>query len=157
MPLAPAAELFWRGYLRSLVPDHPHRDAHPDAFAFGGAGPLGDQLATLVLQGRKRATTSLPIEFTSQGESLPVRGSLSVILDGQDRPVAIIERTQVASRPFDDVDEAYAAIEGEGDASLAQWRAGHLDYFRQVCERLGGRFDGRSEVICQVFRVVWPR
>lgn len=154
---AAAVDRFWRGYLASLPPGHPHHQARPDAFAFGGAGPLGDELAALVLQGRKRATTSLASEFTSLGEPLPQTGSVSVILDGQDWPVAIIERVRVAFVAFDAVDETYAAIEGEDDGSLERWRANHLDYFGQVCERLGGRFDGRSEVICQEFRVIWPR
>lgn len=147
---------FWQAYLRRLPEIHPHRDATPDAFAFGGGGTVADELAALVLSGAKRATTSLAVEFTALGERLPAAGSLSIILRGDLDPVAIIERTAVQTLRFDAVDEAYAAIEGEGDASLEYWREAHRRYFSGVCERLGGKFEDRTPVICQVFRRVWP-
>jgi uncharacterized protein YhfF len=81
-------------------------------------------------------------------------GDLSIIVRGDGRPVAIIERTHVSAVPFDDVSDEYAAIEGEGDGSLTYWRAAHTDYFAEVCRRLGGHFDGRTSVICQIFRIV---
>ncbi|MFL6621110.1 MAG: ASCH domain-containing protein [Sulfurifustis sp.] len=147
---------FWKDYLSQLPSGHPHRDANPDAFAFGSVGALADELAALVLSGKKRATTSLAIEFTSVDEPLPQVGSLSIILRGDLTPVAIIERTDVRTVLFDEVDEAYAATEGEGDGSLVYWRAAHTEYFTGVCERLGARFDHKTPVICQIFRVVWP-
>lgn len=157
MPNEPEApDTFWRRYLDGLPADHPHRRAVPDVFAFGGGGAIADELADLVLSGRKRATTSLAIEFTSLGDPLPGVGSMSVILRQDQAPVAIIERTDVWSEPFDEVSAGYAAIEGEGDGSLADWRAGHREYFTSVCARLGADFHERTPVICQVFRVVWP-
>jgi uncharacterized protein YhfF len=150
-----ACDHVWRAYLSPLPADHPHHGAKPDAFGFGSEPALADELAALVLSAQKRATTSLAVEFTSLNEALPKIGDVSIILRGDGLPVAIIERTQVEIMPFDSVDEVYAAIEGEGDASLAYWRAAHTEYFNGVCARLGGRFDGQTPVICQVFRVVW--
>jgi uncharacterized protein YhfF len=145
----------WRAYLSGLAADHPHHEAKPDAFGFGGEATLADELAELVLTGQKRATTSLPVEFTSLNEPLPSVGDLSIILRGDGSPVAIIERTQVTTVPFDAVDGVFASIEGEGDGSLSYWRDVHTQYFTGVCARLGGIFDGETHVICQVFRVVW--
>lgn len=150
-----ACDAAWAAYLRDLEPEHPHRHLKPDAFGFGGEAELADELAALVLAGKKQATTSLPVEFTSLHEPLPRAGDLSIIVRGNGRPVAIIERTRVTSVPFETVDEAYAAVEGEGDGSLGYWRAAHVDYFTSVCERLGGSFDAHTLVLCQVFRVVW--
>ncbi len=65
-----------------------------------------------------------------------------------------MELTKVDVVPFDEVDEAYAAVEGEGDGSLAYWREAHEQYFNDVCRRFGGQFDGRTPVICQTFRVI---
>jgi uncharacterized protein YhfF len=148
---------FWRAYLEALPDQHPHRAQAPDAFPFGGGGALGNELARLVLAGKKRATTSLPVEFTAVGDPLPLPGSVSIILDSSSNPLAIIERTQVDAVPFEEVGAAYAAIEGEGDGSLVYWRRIHREYFEDVCSRLGGVFDERTIVLCQVFRVVWPR
>ena len=150
-------ESFWRRYLDGLPSDHSHRRVIPDVFAFGGGGAVADELADLVLGGRKRATTSLAIEFTSLGEPLPEIGSLSIVLRRDLAPVAIIERTEVRTLPFAAVTAEYAAVEGEGDGSLDYWRAAHREYFAWVCARLGGEFHDLTPVICQVFRVVWPR
>lgn len=150
-----ASEAFWRAYVEQLPVDHHHRVAKPDAFGFGGEPRLADELARLVLAGSKRATTSLAIEFTALNEPLPRVGDVSIIVQGDGVPVAVIERTHVTTVPFDEVDADYAAVEGEGDRSLAYWREAHADYFRGVCTRLGGTFDDRTPVLCQVFRVIW--
>jgi uncharacterized protein YhfF len=147
---------FWAGFVASLPAGDPRAAAQPDAFGFGGEGELADQLAALVLAGRKRATASLPIEYTALGEPLPRAGDLSIVLDGQGRPVAVIERTAVDTVPFGAVTAAFAATEGEGDSSLADWQRAHRWYFGEVCKRLGGALDDTTPVLCQCFRVVWP-
>jgi uncharacterized protein YhfF len=127
----------------------------PDAFGFGGEPALADELATLVLAGRKRATTSLPVEYASLEERLPTSGDLSVVVRGDGRPVALIERTHVECVPFGEVGEDYAAVEGEGDGTLGYWREAHAQYFTNVCVRLGGDFDEHTRVLCQMFQVIW--
>jgi uncharacterized protein YhfF len=147
---------FWNEYLRALPPAHAHRAVMPDAFAFGDSVELADELAALVFAGKKCATASLAVEFTSLNERLPCAGDVSIILRGDGSPVAIIERTLVETVPFESVSAAFAATEGEGDGTLVYWREVHADYFGRVCERLGGVFSASTPVICQVFRVVWP-
>ena len=153
-----ACDAFWQAYLNGLAPEHPHRSARPDRFGFGGEPELAEELALLTLAGTKRATTSLAEEYTSLGEPLPRAGDLSIVVRGDGTPAAIIELTHVTTRPFAEVDATYAAIEGEGDGSLAAWRSDHLDYFGRVRARRGERFDpATSEVICKLFRVIWPQ
>jgi uncharacterized protein YhfF len=148
-------QAFWQRYLATLPHDHPHRASRPDAFAFGDSAALADELAALVQAGRKRATASLPVEFTSEGRRLPRAGDVSIVTRADGTPVAIIELTDVRSVPFQAVDAAFAAEEGEGDGSLAWWQAAHRRYFGRVCARLGGTFDNTTTVICQRFRLVW--
>ena len=148
--------IFWKRYLDTLAADHPHRNGTASVLSFGDSPALADELVELVLLGRKRATTSLPIEFTSQGERLPAAGDVSIVTRADNSPVAVIELVEVRLIAFQAVDAAFAAIEGEGDGSLEWWRAAHRRYFRRVCERLGGQFDDATPVLCQVFRVVWP-
>ncbi|MGH8688948.1 MAG: ASCH domain-containing protein [Burkholderiales bacterium] len=156
MRRATSDSVFWDRYVAQLPADHRHRSIKPDAFAFGGSGSLADELAQLVLSGRKRATTSLAVEFTSMNEALPRVGDVSIILDGGHKPVAIIERTAVETLPFESVVASYAAVEGEGDGSLTYWRSAHIEYFEGVCRKLGGSFTSKTPVICQRFRLVWP-
>ena len=150
-----AAAIFWQRYLSSLPAEHPHRHAKPDAFAFGDSPALANELAALVQAGRKRATASLPIEFTAVGDPLPAAGEVSIVLLADGTPVAIIELLEVRHVPFQAVDAAFAADEGEGDGSLAWWQAAHRRYFGRVSARLGGHFDETTPVICRRFRVVW--
>jgi uncharacterized protein YhfF len=147
---------YWAEFVASLPSDDPRIEAKPDAFGFGGEGEIADELAALVLAGKKRATASLPMEYTSVGEALPKTGDLSIILNGIGSPVAIIERTSVEVMPFHAVTAEFAATEGEGDGSLKYWQEAHAGYFDQVCERLGGKLEATTPVLCQCFKMVWP-
>ena len=150
-----ACSAAWKTYLASLPPEHPHRSHKPTAFGFGHTPALADELAALVLSGKKRATTSLADEYTADNLPLPVAGDLTIITRGDGQPCAIIERTSVSSVPFEAVDAEYAAIEGEGDGSLHHWRAAHKVYFDSVSARHGNDFNAQTPVLCQVFRVIW--
>jgi uncharacterized protein YhfF len=149
------AAVFWLRYVGELPAEHPHRHARPDAFAFGDSPALANELAALVQAGRKRATASLPVEFTSVGLPLPAAGDVSIVTLADGAPVAIIELIEVRHVAFQVVEAAFAADEGEGDGSLAWWQAAHRKYFGRVCARLGGEFDETTPVICQRFRLVW--
>jgi len=150
-----SAEAFWQRYVGTLPAEHPHRHAHPDAFAFGDSPALANELAALVQVGRKRATASLPVEFRSLGLPLPAAGDVSIVTRADGTPVAIIELVEVRRVPFQIVDAEFAADEGEGDGTLAWWQNAHRRYFSRVCARLGGTFDETTPVICQRFRLVW--
>jgi uncharacterized protein YhfF len=154
--LPPAAAECWQNFLRTLPPRHRRRQYVPDAFSFGDTPALADQLAALVRAGRKRATASLPEEFTALGQALPAKGDMSIVMRGNGTAAAIIELTEVRQLKFSEVDAAFAEDEGEGDKSLASWREAHREYFNRVGTKLGAPFDEKnSRVICQRFRAVW--
>lgn len=96
-------------------------------FAF--PGPLRDLLVAAVLDGSKTSTTGLLQDYEIDGEPLPRVGDRSVVVDSAGRPVAVIELTEVRVVPIGEVDEAHARDEGEGYGSVAEWRAGHEDYW----------------------------
>jgi uncharacterized protein YhfF len=126
------------------------------AFAFGDTAELADELAGLVRHGAKRATASLLLEYEHDGEDLPDPGTYWVVVDGRGQPVCIIRTAEVRTRPFDEVDEAFAWDEGEGDRSLTSWRDGHRRYFGRVCARLGVAFTGNLPTVLERFDLVWP-
>jgi uncharacterized protein YhfF len=95
------------------------------------------------------------VEFTSVKEPLPRTGDVSIILCGDGNPLAIIECTDLKTVPFQSVDAAFAAMEGEGDKSLTYWRDVHAEYFTRVCDRLGGTFAASTPVLCQTFRLLY--
>jgi uncharacterized protein YhfF len=101
---------------------------HLESFAFGDGPELADELLVLVLEGRKRATCWA----VSEGMKGAEIGKCMVALDGAGRPRAVLQTLELTQRRFDEVDAAFAFDEGEGDRSLAFWRAAHQSYFTRL-------------------------
>jgi uncharacterized protein YhfF len=110
------------------------------------------ELALLVRDGPKRATAGLYSEYANGDEPLPAVGDLSVILDGANDPVCVIQTTGVEIRRFGDVDDEFAWTEGEGDRSLAYWREAHIRFFAAI----GTPVTEDAEVVLQRFDLLWP-
>lgn len=117
------------------------------SFSFGDSPQLADELLALVLACEKTATCAAVRDYAEDGEPIPVPGRRDVVLDGQGRPAAVIETTEVVQRLFRDVPEDFALAEGEGDFDT--WREGHIAYF----ERNGG-WSEDLEIVCERFRLV---
>jgi len=131
-------------------------DRFYEAFGFGDSAEMAEQLGHLVVAGVKRATAGSVWSYESSGKAIPKPGDLSVVTDGQDRPLCIIETTQVDVMPFDEVPAEFAATEGEGDGSLEYWCRAHTEYFTRECQRSARTFDGSLLLACERFRVVYP-
>jgi len=87
---------------------------------------------------------------------MPQVGDLSVILDGAGAPRAVIETTELRVVPFEEVDAEHAHAEGEGDRTLAHWRAVHERFWREHSENERG-YAPDMPVLCERFRLVYPR
>jgi uncharacterized protein YhfF len=147
---------FWQSYLDSLPEDDPTRGRPiPPAWGFGDGPQLADELGRLVYEGTKTATCSSLWEMEHDREPIPQPGDLSIILDGRGDPLCIIETTEVEIRPFNAVDASFAHDEGEGDRSLAYWRAAHWRFFSRSLKAIGRAPDETMPLVCERFRVVW--
>ncbi|MFE0862634.1 ASCH domain-containing protein [Streptomyces rochei] len=133
-------------------------DALPRAeFAF--PGPLRDRLVAAILDGSKTSTTGLVVEYERDGEPLPEVGQRSVVVDSDDRPVAVVEVTEVRVVPLARVDLAHAVDEGEGYTSVAAWRAGHERFWHSAEMRAalgdpGFAVDDETQAVLERFRLV---
>ncbi|MFT7710870.1 ASCH domain-containing protein [Clavibacter tessellarius] len=134
----------------------PEHDLPIVEFAF--PGPLRDQLVAAIATGEKTSTSSLLIQYAADGEELPVVGSRGTVIDSAGQPVLVIETTAVEVRRLADVPLAHAVDEGEGFATVAEWRAGHEGFWTsaEVLAELpaGFRLDDDAEVVMERFRVV---
>jgi uncharacterized protein YhfF len=123
-------------------------------FAF--PGPLRDQLVTAILSGAKTSTTALLAGY--QHDPLPTVGLRRAVVDSRDRRVAVIEMTEVRVVPLAEVELQHVIDEGEGDESVAQWRAGHEMFWNspEVRAELGAGFmvDDETPVVVQRFRLI---
>jgi uncharacterized protein YhfF len=102
-------------------------------FAF--PGPLRDQLIAAILDGTKTTTTGLVDDYERDGEPMPRQGDREVVIDSAGEPVALIEIVTVQVVRIGDVDLAHAVGEGEGYASVADWRTGHEAYWHSDAMR----------------------
>ena len=125
-------------------------------FAF--PGPLRDRLVAAILAGEKTSTSSLLHEYELDGDPVPSVGERSAVVDSDGAVVAVIEITGVAVVPLRDVDLQHALDEGEGYASVDDWRAGHLRFWQSDAMRaeLGDDFevDDATLVVLERFRIV---
>jgi len=126
-------------------------------FAFPGA--LRDRLVAAILSGAKTAATGLVLDYERADEPLPKVGQLLAVVDSADRRVAAIEVTQVRVIRLADVDLQHALDEGEGDESVAEWRAGHEEFWHsaEVRAELGDPHFAVNDdtlVLAQRFRLV---
>ncbi|MFH8370854.1 ASCH domain-containing protein [Streptomyces sp. NPDC018031] len=122
------------------------------ALELGTPGAMRERLNSLVLAGEKRATTGLLAEYAEETEGLEYAGERLALLDDDGRPVATVEITAVETTSFAAVTWEHARAEGEGDASLEEWRAGH----RRFWEEAGAPVRDDTPVVCPAFRVVAP-
>ena len=116
----------------------------PDSFSFGDSPTLADELAALVLEGKKTATCWAAVE----GQKTEV-GKRWTVLSGDGKPLAIIETVELTQRRFHEVDGAFAYDEGEDDRTLESWRQAHRRYFTRL-----GQFAEDMLLWCERFRIV---
>jgi len=100
---------------------------YPDLprFMLGDSVELTTELVDAVLSGLKTATCWAGVHGTF-GAAPGVR---FVVIDAAGADRAVVEVVDLTERRFDTMDEASARLEGEGDLSLAHWRAVHEGYF----------------------------
>lgn len=164
-PLPPvneaAAESMWADYLahRAISPEvAPHHVAE----SFGDHPALADELLGVILNGTKRATSSLACEYAYYDERVPQPDDHCIICDGQGEPKAILRVISVDRSSFYEVDGQFAAAEGEGDLSLAHWRREHEKFWRRTQKTIGRDWSPEDtqkpggELILERFEICWP-
>lgn len=136
--------------LEAAFPGQGHRFYLP--IRIGGTPESADEGARLILAGIKTATSS-PFWDYPDGR-IPFAGALSVLLDGRDRPVAIIETTSVEPVRFCDVTDAMARAYGEGDRTLAAWHRDTGGWYRDKAAREGQAWRAETIVLWETLAVV---
>jgi uncharacterized protein YhfF len=121
---------------------------------YGDSATMSEELLALIISGKKRAGTGLLWAYEADGEPLPQVGDVEIVVDHDHEPALVTRITSVEIVPYAAVTAEYAAIEGEGDGSLAYWRTAHWAFFSRQCQRLGRQPDDSMPVVCSVFEVL---
>lgn len=121
-------------------------------FELGYPGPLRDKLVAATLGGAKTTTSSLLLEYEGEDDPLPEAGERFLMIDSDERPVAVVETVEVWITPMGEIDLAYAIDEGEGYESVAAWRKAHEGFWQRNAPTIP--LDDATAVVCERYRVV---
>jgi uncharacterized protein YhfF len=138
--------------LRALGVELPPGPVRVDGY--GDTEALSDELLALIRSGKKRAGTGLIWSHEFEDDPVAEVGDIEIVVDHSGTPSIVTRIVSVAIIPYSEVTADYAAIEGEGDGSLAYWRKAHWDYFSRECARIGRVPSEDMLVACCVFEVL---
>ncbi|SKB04098.1 ASCH domain-containing protein [Aeromicrobium choanae] len=116
----------------------------------GSRGEMRARLNGLVLAGQKRATAGILTEYEVEKEELEHVGERLALLDDDGHRIGTVEVTGLSIHPFIEVPWDFAAAEGEGDADLDEWRAGHRGFW----EDAGSPVEDDTPIVCIRFTLV---
>ena len=143
----------WNGYRASIGGRSQSSELPLRAWHFCDNEREADELARLVLAGRKRATS--PCLWELGNDRLPTQDDLDIVTYWSGEACCVIQTTDVRIKAFGDVSSNFAALEGEGDGSLEYWRRVHWAYYERVLKPLGKAPAYDIPVVCQRFEVVY--
>jgi uncharacterized protein YhfF len=146
---------YWQCFLLTRRKEDGKLPHNYEAWRFGNSPEMADRLGKLVYEGIKTATASLIWWYEEGIEPYPQVGDYSIILDGLDQPICIIQTTELDIYPFSEVPEDHAYLEGEGDRSLRYWREVHWGFFSEECVELGKDPHENMQVLCERFNLVY--
>ena len=145
-------DVFWQSFVQHTG----HSGSDYQVVAFGDNAEMATELATLVMQGRKRATASLMRDYEDGRLLMPKIGDFVVVVDGTATPRCIWRTIDIHIKPFNTVDARFAWDEGEGDRTLQWWLAAHRRYFGRQAARDGFQMHDAIETVFERFTIVWP-
>ena len=105
-------------------------------WGFARPGPLRDKLTALSLAGTKTTTASLLADYEIEGEPMAIVGDRQILVDSENRPVAIVETVGIRIVRLADVDDRHAIDEGEGYADAHEFRGSHERYWNGYIEAI---------------------
>jgi uncharacterized protein YhfF len=146
---------YWQNFLSTFPPDSPYHSKTFTSEGWGDSPEMADELGGLVAQGIKTGTCSALWEWEAESESIPDKGLVTIVLDGKDEPLCIVETTEVTICNYNEVHADFARAEGEGDLSLAYWREAHKNYFSRTLPKIGKEFSEEMPLVCERFRVIY--
>lgn len=141
-----AAKDYWDAFWKNK-----EKPTSVQAWQFGGDP---DYLAQLVVDGVKTATCSGYVFYGLDQEALPATEDYSIVLNSHDKPVAIIKTVEVTVTPMNEVSEAFAVAEGEGDRTYQYWRDAHERFFTQELAKYGLTFSEDMLLVCERFTLI---
>jgi len=147
---------FWQDFLETQPDPETVNQRFYESFHFSSTKELANELAGLVLDGTKTATSALIWENETEDKPMVLPGVYSIVTDWDGHPVCIIETTEVRIKPFKEVDARFAYDYGEEERTLEWWKTALWDSYKSICTDLGKTPSPEMLLICERFKVVYP-
>lgn len=142
-------------YWQSFSQKHNLDIAQPNAWMFGaGTESLGNDLGKLVVEGIKTATCSAHLLYELENEPLPKVGQYDIVLDGKNKPLAIIRNVSVEVKKMREVTPDFSRLEGEGDLSHDYWYTVHQLFFTELLAEFDREYSPDMLLVCEIFEVL---
>ncbi|MCB9033217.1 MAG: ASCH domain-containing protein [Chitinophagales bacterium] len=143
----------WNDFLKQN-PSNKTKDL-PTAFYFCDNEKSANECAELVVKGIKQATVGALFSYEINNEALPKVGEQFIVTDWNGNAKAIIETTNVTLTPYNKITATFAALEGEGDKSLAYWKRVHKAFFTREMQSYDLPFDENMILVCETFKTIY--
>ncbi len=131
-------------------------DQLPDAEPFHNNEADAKRLADLIVSGKKQAGSMLYFFFEEANADLPAIGTKSIVTNFDGKARAIIKTTKVDTIPFNQISEAYAALDmGTNSEPLKKWKKAHWDFFAPAMEQSGKKPTEEMLIVCTWFETIW--
>lgn len=115
---------------------------------FGGTAIEQDELAHLVLEGKKIATSSL-VELNKQPTEI---NDSWEIVDSNNQLVTKVKVIQVTRKKFGEIDSSFA--EDEGDGTYENWYNIHWNYYGQLLKNRNLQLTEETVLECVWFQKI---
>ena len=140
--------------------ENPRAAREPARWGFA-SGSLRAELTALAFAGGKVVTTGLLAEYEIEGDPVESPGDISILLDLDDRPLALVEDVRSQVVRLADVSDEDAIDEGEGYADATAFRVAHerfwngyIDDIRHGLGDPGYAITDDTPVVVERFRLV---
>ena len=121
----------------SIEPSEERAAREPARWGFA-SGSLRAELTALAFAGGKVVTTGLLAEYEIDGDPVESPGDISILLDLDDQPLALVEDVRSQVVRLADVTDEDAIDEGEGYADSAAFRVAHERFWNGYIEDIRG-------------------
>lgn len=128
----------------------------PEAWYFHDNREDANRLATLVVKGKKKASSGLYAWYKEANVDLPKLGRKHIITDFDGKAKAIIEIKKVDTIPFNKISAAYAEMDmGTNIEPLKKWQKAHWDFFSGALKESGKSPSEEMLIVCESFETIW--
>ena len=146
---------FWREFLGATGRDLSLKCPGDWCFEFPDEN-VTNYLISLILQGKKKATTSCLASYEIDKSPLPKIGDYHILTDLTGNPLCILITTNVLIMPFKDMTFDICKREGK-DQTLESWQNRHREFFIGEGQEMGYEFEDDSLIVFEDFEIVYQK